>query len=141
MSWLRTCPVKATIGTLSSRAGVPVGHVRRSLLVPGQNELDGRVVQGVEDRQHGPAGQAEHHLHALGPEHFVEYPRPAGARQVRQRLGIVFFVHVLPLRLGFSAGRAEKQTHTGRNAETVEESRMEAAAAQLRQSPELGPAS
>ena len=89
--WLLTCPVKATIGTesmwavarpvtrlvapgpaggqahadLAGGAGVAVGHVGGALLVAGQDEADGRVVEHVEDRHDGRPGVAEDHLHAL----------------------------------------------------------------------------
>ncbi len=50
---------------LSRGARVPVRHVRGALLVANQHELDGGIHQGVEQRDGGPAGQAEDVLHSL----------------------------------------------------------------------------
>jgi hypothetical protein len=45
-----------------------VGHVRGTLLVPHQDQLDRRVDERIEDRDRGAAGEPEDVLHALALE-------------------------------------------------------------------------
>ena len=50
-------------------ARVPVRHVGGALLVPGEDELDRGIDQGIEQGDGGPAGQAEDVLHPLLLKH------------------------------------------------------------------------
>ena len=47
---------------LARGARIGVGHVRRALLVPSQDEPERRILQAVEYVEHRPAGIAEHNL-------------------------------------------------------------------------------
>lgn len=54
-------------------AGITLGHVTRTLFVSGKDEMEvGRVVDGIEDGQDGPAGIAEDVLDTMPEHHLVE---------------------------------------------------------------------
>ena len=89
---------------LTACAGKAVGHVGGALLVTGQHQLDGRVHEGIEQRNGGAAGEAEH---VLDPLLLQDVHHGLGAREGASRLCISH------LNLSFLMPRFLKYCSTG----------------------------